>query len=711
MTEPLDRLKAALADRYAIEREIGAGGMATVYLAEDLRHHRKVAVKVLGPTWRGLGPERFLREIERGGPHPSPHPPLFDSGEADGFLYYVMPYVEGESLRDRLKREKQLPVEDALQISREVADALSYAHSQGVIHRDIKPENILLEAGHAVVADFGIARAVDEAGGETLTGTGHPLGTPAYMSPEQAAGSRDLDGRSDLYSLGCVLYEMLAGHPPFVGTHGGGRGLSAPRPEPPPITSIRPAVPAQVAATLERALAKTPADRFRTSGEMTAALAQPVGGTKVRKPLGRTKALIYSGTILLGLATVAVIASQRGQGGPEFSEDVVVVLPFSNETGDPANDQVGKMLAHRIVEHLDRSGVARPAPAGAAIFSWGAHLERRAKDPRYDPVAALAAEYGAGTVVQGTIFAQGDQIRFVAEFSDRGKARRIRHIDPVVVPSDDHGVSGGMEAVAQRVAAGVVAQLDPRRGGIFARFVPVPSLAAYRDYTSALDAFFRDLEEARELLERAVQRDPFFFPAVTQLAVVHLNLGSLAVADSILKETEEFLDRMGELERTQWNWARAMLDGNREAAYRSMKEFFARTKSSTGAWSLGFEALRMNYPREALEVLSEIDPDTPVMEMVATTGSTSRRLCTSSGSTTGSWRKPGEVASGTPTTPGFCRPSSGPTPPWGASRRSVTWWRRPWSRMPNPPRPFRWRFWSSGPTDTWRRPGPWARGL
>src|SRR6266571_4086366 len=193
--------------------------MATVYLAQDLKHHRPVAIKVLRPELAAaLGAERFLREIETAAKLTHPHIlPLHDSGEAAGFLFYVMPYVEGESLRDRLSREKQLPLGDALQITREVADALSYAHSHDVVHRDIKPENILFEAGHAVVTDFGIARAITAAGGETLTGTGIAVGTPCYMSPEQGAASARVDERSDIYSLGCVLYEMLAGEPPFTG--------------------------------------------------------------------------------------------------------------------------------------------------------------------------------------------------------------------------------------------------------------------------------------------------------------------------------------------------------------------------------------------------------------------------------------------------------------------------------------------------------------
>src|SRR5512143_3682836 len=276
VAEPFASLNAALADHYHVERELGHGGMATVYLAQDLKLPRPVALKVLRPELAAaLGPERFLREVRITARLNHPHIlPLLVSGEARGFLYYVMPYVEGESLRDRLTREKQLPLDDALQIAREVADALSYAHSHGVIHRDIKPENILLESRHAVVADFGIARAVSVAGGERLTGTGLAVGTPAYMSPEQATGESDLDGRSDEYALGCVLYEMLAGEPPFTGPTPQAvvaKRLSTP---PPAVSILRDTVPAGVEAALSRALARTPADRWPTAAEFAAALAE-----------------------------------------------------------------------------------------------------------------------------------------------------------------------------------------------------------------------------------------------------------------------------------------------------------------------------------------------------------------------------------------------------------------------------------------------------
>ena len=218
MPDPIDRLAQALNDRYRIERELGQGGMATVYLAEDLKHHRKVAIKVLKPELAAvLGAERFVQEIQTTAQLQHPHIlPLFDSGEADGFLYDVMPYVEGESLRQRLDRETQLGVNEAVRITDDVADALDYAHRHGVVHRDIKPENILLSGGHALIADFGLARAVTQAAGG-FTSSGLVVGTPQYMSPEQGAGSGAVDARSDIYSLGCVLYEMLAGEPPFTG--------------------------------------------------------------------------------------------------------------------------------------------------------------------------------------------------------------------------------------------------------------------------------------------------------------------------------------------------------------------------------------------------------------------------------------------------------------------------------------------------------------
>ena len=257
-------VRAALAGRFRIEREIGRGGMATVFLAEDLKHPRKVAIKVLKPELTAtLGAERFLREIAIASKLNHPHiVPLHDSGTAGDVLYYVMPYVEGESLRERLARDKQLSVDDAVRLTREAAEALEAAHAQGVVHRDIKPGNILLEAGHAMVADFGLARAIVHAGGDSITSSGLIVGTPEYMSPEQASGVADLDARTDVYSLGCVLYEMLAGEAPYTGPTAQtivAKQMSQPVPS---VRVVRPTVPPPLDAVLQRALAKIPADEI-----------------------------------------------------------------------------------------------------------------------------------------------------------------------------------------------------------------------------------------------------------------------------------------------------------------------------------------------------------------------------------------------------------------------------------------------------------------
>jgi len=308
------RLSEALIDRYRIERELGAGGMATVYLAHDVRHDRRVALKVLRPELAAvIGAERFLAEIRTTANLQHPHIlALFDSGQVDGTVFYVMPYVDGESLRDRMDREKQLPIDDALRIAREVGDALQYAHGLGVIHRDIKPENILLQGGHALVADFGIALAASKTGGTRMTETGMSLGTPRYMSPEQAMGERELDARADIYALGCVLYEMLTGEAPFTGTTAQAIVAKVLTEKPAPIIPRRDRVPPHVEDAILTALEKLPADRFATAGEFVAALRADGAATsmtsraRVATKRGSPRPLIALG------AGIAILAAAAG---------------------------------------------------------------------------------------------------------------------------------------------------------------------------------------------------------------------------------------------------------------------------------------------------------------------------------------------------------------------------------------------------------------
>jgi len=307
----LSGLTTALAGRYRLARELGAGGMATVWLAEDLRHERRVAIKVLHPELSAvLGPERFLAEIKTTANLQHPHIlPLFDSGSADGLLYYVMPYVEGETLRTRLARERQLPVADALRIASEVADALDYAHRHGVIHRDVKPENILLHDGHVVVADFGIALAVQHAGGQRMTQTGLSLGTPQYMAPEQAMGEKVVDARADIYALGAVTYEMLAGEPPFTGPTAQAIVARVMTEDPRPLTTQRRSVPPHIQAAVQTALEKLPADRFAAAREFADALrmSEPHARVSIGRSIGW-----HPRRVTLAVAAVAVVALVAG---------------------------------------------------------------------------------------------------------------------------------------------------------------------------------------------------------------------------------------------------------------------------------------------------------------------------------------------------------------------------------------------------------------
>jgi serine/threonine-protein kinase len=346
MPELLGRLQSALADRYRLEREVGAGGMATVYLAQDIRHARRVALKVLRPELAAvIGAERFLAEIQLTANLQHPHIlPLFDSGEADGYLFYVMPFVEGETLRDRLTREKQLAVPEAVRIAEEVAAALDYAHRHGVVHRDIKPENILLHDGSALVADFGIALAASKAGGARMTETGMSLGTPHYMSPEQAMGEREITARSDVYALGCVLYEMLTGEPPFTGATAQAVVARVVTEAPRPLHAQRHTIPTHVEAAVLTALEKLPADRFASAADFATALrnksyattaALPVAEAPARKAASRRDPRLLAA---LGVAGVATAAALWGWLRPVPREPLTqfsVALPKSEELQPP----------------------------------------------------------------------------------------------------------------------------------------------------------------------------------------------------------------------------------------------------------------------------------------------------------------------------------------------------------------------------------------
>ena len=406
MGDPRSRLDTALSGLYRIERELGRGGMATVYLAEDIKHRRRVAVKVVKPEIaHALGSERFLREIEIAARLAHPNIlPLYDSGEADGVLYYAMPYVEGESLRDRLDREKQLPLQDALRITREVAAALTYAHSKGVVHRDIKPENVLLQSGQAVVSDFGIARAVGKAGGDRLTESGLAVGTPTYMSPEQASGEQDIDARSDIYSLGCLLYEMLAGSPPYMGANAQAilaRKVSDPVPG---LRVVRDTVPVAIENVITRALAKAPADRFATAAQFAEALdnaATSPSGLVTRRRVWTQGRVLAVGAAVAVLATGAWLISRSFAGGGTARVVSVAVLPFENSSGDSAQEYFVAGMHDALIAELAQIGALRVISRRSVMRYQNSQKS----------IPEIARELNVDRIVEGTVTKTGDTLR------------------------------------------------------------------------------------------------------------------------------------------------------------------------------------------------------------------------------------------------------------------------------------------------------------
>jgi serine/threonine-protein kinase len=526
MPDLLDRLKTALADRYRVDREIGRGGMARVFLAYDLKLDRSVALKVLRPDLAAvIGRERFRREIHVAAQLDHSHIlGIHDDGEADGILYYVMPYVPGESLRERLAREKQLPLDDALQITREVADALSFAHSQGIVHRDIKPENILLRTGHVAVADFGIARAIDEAGGEKLTATGIALGTPEYMSPEQAAGRRDLDGRSDLYSLGCVLYEMLAGDPPFTGPAESvvGQHLTA---EPRAITQLRSSVPPPVVAALGRALAKTPADRFGTAAQFaeaigprnSAALTQsppPPEPPPLALPSWRRVALIGIAAVVVVAGAVALGRGLRpGNKGSGYPRTAIAVLPFQNLSAEGPYAYFAGGLHDELLTQL----------AKVAALSLRGRTSVMGYAGTTKPVRVIAEELSVGTIVEASVQVMGDRLRVNVQLTDAATdeplwaERYDRTLDDAFAVQSD---------IAQQIVAAVGATLGGTERTAIAE-APTANAEAYRLYLQALEylrrpgRLRRNWEIAQDLCERALALDSTFALAWAALSESH----------------------------------------------------------------------------------------------------------------------------------------------------------------------------------------------
>lgn len=634
-TRPIERLRAALLDRYQIEEEIGRGGMAVVYRARDLKHDRTVAIKVLREELTpSVEAERFLQEVRIVAQLQHTHIlTLLDSGEVERTFYFVMPFVEGESLRERLDREGELPVPDAVRYLAEIADALAYAHQNGVVHRDIKPDNVLIQGRHVVVADFGVSKALNAAQGDPqVTVAGMSLGTPTYMAPEQALGEATVDHRADIYALGVLAYELLTGHPPFRGT--GQQVMAAHVTERPwPIRETRPAVPPEVTEVVERCLEKRPADRWQTAGEVAQRLEMvrtPTGGVPplasgVIKPtegigkrgwkrigFGVAGLVLTAGLAwLMGQALTQALpvvrdedpfaAENPGQAptsaaGSYTTETGLVVSPFENPTNDVSLDLLGRQAAYRVEQALTQAAVVQVLPLGSGA-------ETREGDRGLSWAQERGREAGAELVVTGEVYRRGEEVEIIPRVVAAGTGRVVFNLQGARGRAEEP--SAALERAAQQVAGAVASLTDPAWPFPAELVAPPPSLALYRLFQRAEPDYVQyDWTRALEVYRRITAQDTSWLTPRFREIYAAGNSGDRRSRDSIVGYLDQRRDRLTRFERASLDYALALDQGDLEAEYRAAMELY---RMAPGHGIPYRPASRTNRLREALEYLTTRD--------------------------------------------------------------------------------------------------------
>jgi len=589
MSDRLTALQAAIGDRYRIERVIGEGGMGTVVLAHDTKHRRRVAIKVMRPEIAQLVGDRFVREIEIVAQLQHPHIlPLHDSCQDERCLYYVMPFVEGESLRALLDRQGRLPVADALRIASEVADALDYAHARGVVHRDIKPENILLSAGHALLADFGVARALDAAGGTALTQAGFVVGTPGYMSPEQATGDVSVDGRSDVYGLACVLFEMLAGEGPFGGATTPeviARQLSGPTPSP---RRARGDIPAHVDQAIRRALAAAPGERFATAKDFVLALTAPAAATR---PLRSRRFAWIAGGLALAAVAFGVWRLARTDATP-VSRTAVAVLPFAVR-GSPEVAYLGEGMVSLLSTKLDGAGDLRSVDPRAVVTRMsgqpgGSGGPEQGRD--------LARQFGAGLFVLGDVVEAGGQLQLSASLYETGRSG-----DALARVAMDGPITSLFDMV-DRLATDLLAAWTRAEGPSLVGLASVTtsSLPALKAYLEGEQAFRRaNYELALASFRRAVEVDSLFALAWYRMSTAAEWLTEADLSREAAERAIALKDRLPAHERELLEANVANRHGDSEEAERRYRRITTEHPEDVEAWFQLAEVLSHYNPARA----------------------------------------------------------------------------------------------------------------
>ena len=632
MAELRDQLQKTLGGTYAFDRELGGGGMSRVFVAEETALGRKVVIKVLPPDLAAtVNVERFRREIQLAAQLQHPHiVPLFSAGIADGLPYYTMPLVEGDSLRTRLIRHGELPIPDAVKILRDMASALSYAHDHGVVHRDIKPENVMLTKHHALIMDFGVAKALSAATnpGNSLTSMGVALGTPAYMSPEQATADPHMDHRADIYALGAVAYEMLTGRQMF-GDRSPQAMLRAHAIEKPdPIEVRRASTPPSLSALIMRMLEKSPADRPQTAEDVlrtldsfvltptgmtpTGTVPMPATATQatpettapvVARAPRRSRALIAAAVVGAGILAAGGMMAKGKLGNGDLDIARVIVPPFSNRTGDSRFDNLGVLATDWVTRGLTEANISDVAVVDS-MAAVASAAPTGLSDAKLQQMAVAA---GAGRIIRGEIHRRNDSLEFQVLVLDSRSGMRLGNVQPSTAPLDSPMVA--IDRVRQRVM-GTMATLANRRGtGLAVSDVP-PSYEAYTEFMRGEDEFLRyRYPQAIAHYARSAELDPSYAAPLVRSAYAYTNMARWEEADSVMRLLDQGTRRLSEYERIYLDRAKARVSGNWNDAYRAGQQLKALAPASSFAQYIAAEvAVPVNRLNEARDRLEELWP-------------------------------------------------------------------------------------------------------